>query len=305
MLKSLSLNNFSLFSIADFEFSKGLNIFCGDNGTGKSSAIRLCYAVENCLFNAGAEAFGKISMQDYLFAKINSSLSWNFKAKEISHLANFNAPDYAKAQISIRHDDCERDVAFSFDNINSGSFAIDLSPTKTLNKRPIWIDPYFSLSNFPDPTCRDLSETDKKVIEEICEKIVMQIKSSVGSGVDIDQFGRCYLKETEEPLYFSCFSEPIIRILVILRMVKTGAVFGGNYLFLDCSDSDMDIKFKKCFAETICSLAQIGTQIFLSTQSDRMIESISEYRDQKNIDCKYFMHLRDSKGNIFVKYKNG
>ena len=46
MLKSLHVSNFTVFADARFEFSPGLNVLVGTNGTGKTHVLKLGYAVE-------------------------------------------------------------------------------------------------------------------------------------------------------------------------------------------------------------------------------------------------------------------
>ena len=45
MLKQLKIENFTVFTEADFEFSPGLNVIVGENGTGKSHVLKLAYSV--------------------------------------------------------------------------------------------------------------------------------------------------------------------------------------------------------------------------------------------------------------------
>lgn len=45
MLKTLTLKNFTVFPTAELEFSPGLNVIVGENGTGKSHLLKLGYAV--------------------------------------------------------------------------------------------------------------------------------------------------------------------------------------------------------------------------------------------------------------------
>ena len=40
----LYLNNFTVFNTLNIEFSKGVNIFIGENGTGKTHLLKLLYA---------------------------------------------------------------------------------------------------------------------------------------------------------------------------------------------------------------------------------------------------------------------
>ncbi len=43
MLKTLHIRQFTVFQDARFEFSNGLNVIVGDNGTGKTHVLKLGY----------------------------------------------------------------------------------------------------------------------------------------------------------------------------------------------------------------------------------------------------------------------
>ena len=53
MLNKLHSENFTVFRKADLEFSSGLNVITGDNGSGKSHLLKLGYAILKTL-----ESFG-------------------------------------------------------------------------------------------------------------------------------------------------------------------------------------------------------------------------------------------------------
>lgn len=53
MLKTLHMENFTVFSKADLQFSSGLNVIIGENGTGKSHLLKLGYTILKTL-----ESFG-------------------------------------------------------------------------------------------------------------------------------------------------------------------------------------------------------------------------------------------------------
>ena len=46
MLNRLHVQNFTVFADATFEFSPGLNVIVGTNGTGKSHVLKLAYAAQ-------------------------------------------------------------------------------------------------------------------------------------------------------------------------------------------------------------------------------------------------------------------
>ncbi len=49
MLKRLKIQNFTCFPEAELEFSKGLNVIVGENGTGKSHILKLGYTALRAL----------------------------------------------------------------------------------------------------------------------------------------------------------------------------------------------------------------------------------------------------------------
>ena len=93
----LYLNNFTVFKTLNIEFSKGLNIFIGENGTGKTHLLKLLYA-------ACKAAEPQISFPQKL---VNCMLPDNYK---ISRLVNRDAKD-AKIVISAEEQGLEEKVS--------------------------------------------------------------------------------------------------------------------------------------------------------------------------------------------------
>jgi predicted ATPase len=300
MLKRVHLKNFCAFSEADFQFSKNINVFIGDNGTCKSSLLKLCHAAESASFSADKFVMSKSTAHEYFSSKFKSNLTWAFRAKEISHLANFNAEDYALANVIIEFEDENQTIEASFNNISASSFSLKRMPSKLVENKPIWIDFATSVLSMPDPTCVEIHPTIKDKVNEICEDIACDLRKIVGKTVSIDHFGRCCLIETAEPLNPNCFSESIAIMLVLLRLIKTGAVFGSGQLFLDSPDANFGPKLTKTLSKTICALSESGVQVFLATQKNSMLEEIQSASTEKEMNCKFFLHQISENGMVRV-----
>ena len=93
----LYLNNFTVFKTLNIEFSKGVNIFIGENGTGKTHLLKLLYA-------ACKAAEPQISFPQKL---VNCMLPDNY---QISRLVNRDAKD-AKIVISAEEQGLEEKVS--------------------------------------------------------------------------------------------------------------------------------------------------------------------------------------------------
>lgn len=95
-LRSLNIENFSAFKNLDMDFNKGINVFIGENGTGKTHLMKLMYA-------ACQAAEPKTSFSQKL---VNCILPDDYK---ISHLVHKGAE---KTSIQIEGWDEERGITF-------------------------------------------------------------------------------------------------------------------------------------------------------------------------------------------------
>lgn len=83
MLNTLTLQNFTVFKDVDLQFSPGLNVFIGENGTGKSHLLKLAYAI----FRALSAFDGKEPAQEVATRTIAQHLVQVFCADSLGHLA--------------------------------------------------------------------------------------------------------------------------------------------------------------------------------------------------------------------------
>lgn len=54
-VKTLTLSNFMLFENAEFNWSKNINVICGENSTGKTTLLKVMYSVLKPLGNGYKE----------------------------------------------------------------------------------------------------------------------------------------------------------------------------------------------------------------------------------------------------------
>ncbi|MBR6075096.1 MAG: AAA family ATPase, partial [Victivallales bacterium] len=63
MIQQLDVENFTVFKKAAFEFGSQLNIFIGENGTGKTQILKLIYAVVT-MFSKSQELNQPVKLKD-------------------------------------------------------------------------------------------------------------------------------------------------------------------------------------------------------------------------------------------------
>lgn len=84
-LKRLKIGNFAAFRQADLTFAKGLNVFVGENGTGKTLLMRLPYAVMRLL--ADLSRSGELPAKSVLQRRIAEKIVAVARPESLGRLA--------------------------------------------------------------------------------------------------------------------------------------------------------------------------------------------------------------------------
>ena len=143
MLKTLEIKNFTCFPEAKLEFSPGLNVIVGENGTGKSHLLKLGYAVLRSLKNVqktpAKEAYGR---------DLASHLVALFKPDSFGRLAS-RIQGRRRCEVAAEVSDVVI-LSFNFSTQSSDIANIDIFDfKKPLQAKPLFIPPKEVLSIYP------------------------------------------------------------------------------------------------------------------------------------------------------------
>ena len=95
MLRALEIKNFTVFEEAKLEFSPGLNVVIGENGTGKSHLLKLGYSMMQVSFESGV--VGLLGSEQ---ERITRQLRSVFHTEKLGNLISYRARNL-KGEISI------------------------------------------------------------------------------------------------------------------------------------------------------------------------------------------------------------
>src|SRR5271156_2678539 len=113
MLRSLSIENLTVFPKANLEFGRNLNVIIGENGTGKTHVLKVAYAAIAANARRGGdpsqEPFTKASLQTAIAEKLRGV----FRPDEPGRLAR-RARGHSKCLLDYRFDPPEFNLEFTF-----------------------------------------------------------------------------------------------------------------------------------------------------------------------------------------------
>jgi energy-coupling factor transporter ATP-binding protein EcfA2 len=320
MLKTLTLKNFTVFSVARFQFGSRLNVFIGENGMGKTHLLKLLYSILAASWEQGrkpgAEAPSKNAFQPPLADKLVNV----FRPESLGRLAR-RKQGRERCDIQTTFSTSALNIDFGFATNSKSEVAIDRLPGKWIDVAPAYLPTRELLSIYPnfvsmyqghylefEETWRDTclllgAPSLKGPRESRAAELLEPIEAAMGGKIVLDNNGRFYLNvpgsgKMEIPLV----AEGLRKLGMLARLVATGALIDKGYLFWDEPEANLNPRVIRKVASTIVDLANSGIQVFVATHSLfllREMEILLAQQKTKPTDVRFF-GLHSGEGGIEV-----
>lgn len=285
-IERIQMTNFTVFESFDLHFASGINVFIGENGTGKTHIMKLIYAAckaGNPRVSFSQKIVGVFLPDDY---KINRLIS---KKK--------NAP--AEVKIFGQSKDSAKTLTIDFDNKTKKWDAVVKNKTnweeEFTNTEAVFIPAKEILSNSYnlisanektnvqfDDTYIDIihsakvnmAEDDSKYFKPILAQLVEIMEGKVLFDKEKDKF---YITYRNSKLEFNLVAEGIRKMGLIWQLVNNGILKEGSVLFWDEPEANINPKYIPLLVDVMVALQSNGVQVFISTHD----YTLAKYLDIK------------------------
>lgn len=284
MLTRLTLENFTLFQSVDFRFSKQLNVIHGVNGTGKTHVLKLAYALQHVLASPPSTSRDFSPTKVELQRTIAEELVEVFRPDSLGRLAT-RIRGRSRATVSAKFVKQGHRTSFSFQTASRAKVILDKTPTRWLDKPPVYLPTRELLSIYPgfvslfdthtlefERTWRDLcvllgAPLSKGVKEKRISEILRLIGDVMGGRIELDRSGRFYLVDERGRIEMHLVAEGMRKLAMLARLVATGSLSDKGCLLWDEPEANLNPRLVRKVAEVLVALAAQGTQIFVATHS--------------------------------------
>jgi predicted ATPase len=315
MLKALHLKNFTVFPDVNLTFGNGLNVFVGENGSGKTHILKAAYSViaVSAQKNGGAGTPAKSHLETALADKLQGV----FRPDRLGRLVN-RQRGRSKLDVSCGFDNPDLDLKFSVSTLSK--VKVTKAPRARAEKLPVFlptrelltISPGFvslyETTHLPfEETWRDTcillgSPLAKGKREDRIKQLLAPLETAMGGKVELDKAGRFYLNLATGSMEMHLVAEGLRKLATVARLIATGSLFDKGYLFWDEPESNLNPKIIKAVALTILQVAKSGIQVFIATHSLFLLRELHILRERqfKDLDAKCFgLHLAED-GSVSV-----
>lgn len=313
-VESVSLERFSVFERAHIDFSTGLNVFIGANGTGKSHLMKLLYSVLKTQETARKDG---IDDKQRIAARLKEKLAGVFQpdGKEPHRLIRRQVGQ-ASTTVALEASGGE----FSFKLTRSGNLTVEsdslegVKPSLFIPSREAiamyhgFIDAYDKRELSFDETyydlCKALSGRPAKGprLKKAAE-LVKPLEEILGGKVSIEG-GRFQVYSSDGVLEAHLLAEGFRKIAGLVHLINNGSLMANGTLFWDEPEANLNPRLITRIAKTLRILADRGVQVFVATHDYLLSHELSlavEYQTKPKVPTRFFAFQRDDSGPVSVQ----
>lgn len=316
-IKSVKLENYTVFEDISISFCEGINVFIGENATGKTHLLKLLYAA--CRSNRQDTDFGykivrTMMPDDFRIARLMTRMPGNHQAR-IKICASGNETK-AENQLSLSFDNKTKGWAAytkgkeAWEKAFAGNSSIFI-PAKEILSHSYKLAAATSVDNVRfDDTYIDIINSAKIDIamgknpvarSAMLKKIEKMTNGQVIYHAEKDEF---YLKKGNSKQEFNLVAEGIKKVGLLWLLAKNGTLEKGSVLFWDEPEANINPSYISTVAELLLELQRNGVQIFLSTHNYFLAKYIDIKKSKEDLVSYYSLFRRSEKEGVRCEKSN-
>lgn len=300
-IKSAHLQNFTVFEKLEVEFSKGINVVIGTNGTGKTHILKAMYGICEVINNSNevydlSQLYFSVNPVELIRTRENPNLKTFIKLKfEKDNDATFNIIMHEGKKIAADG------VSYNLTDFKMKSIFIPakemLSHSKGFlalyNKYKIPFDKTYIdiIVNAELPEERETSELNEALLETI---------SKVIGGKVLHENGTFYIvKNNGNKIEFPIEAEGLRKFGLLWKLIKNGLLEDGTVLFWDEPEANINPELMPILVELMLELERKGVQLFIATHS----YNLAKYLEIKRTSTEQVLyhHLHQTEQGVKVE----
>jgi len=299
-LTNLKLRNFTVFENADFAFAAGINVFIGENATGKSHLLKVIYALLDAARVSPAQSPDEL-VKERLASVFLPAL------KKVGRLVRVGAEGSCTLAIKSDHGETHAslnnhgDVGLTLHRWDPMPQAVYLPARDVLAMYEGFAPLYKSTELSFDQTYYDLCvalqrQYPRGDAKGPADELAAPLLSLLGGKVELDG-PRFYVDLGNGPHEAHLVAEGLRKIATLAHLVSNGSIEQGSVLLWDEPETNLNPRLLAKLAGALRGLAARGVQIFLATHDFLLSHKLSlaaEYGTPSDLDVRFFSLHRET-----------
>lgn len=300
MIKNLYLNSFTCFGESTFTFCKGINVFIGRNGTGKTHIMKSLVALmkANALFEQSTS-----KTKDKFGDLFTEKLLGYFKPDTLGHLVNKYGTGTASVKVALESGElaCTFGEKASLAKTDNNAYIpqphfIYIPPREMFSLFEGFISLYEKREISFDETYLDLAKAmDAAPLKNEALREVQDMLSPLQEKWKIKVLrkgNRFYVIDDDKEYEAHLVAEGLRKMATILYLCINGELKPNSVLFWDEPESNMNPTLISIIVDLLVELAKkYNVQIFVSTHDyllSHKLSMMAEYAPDESPEMRFF-----------------
>lgn len=309
-LTRVRLERFTAFSHLDLKLSRGINVFVGKNGTGKTHLMKVCYAA--CEASKPDVNFTEKLVRVFL---PSGRRPGRLVKRQVGR---------AMGTVEVRRDGRKLSASFSTLVKTAASDKVRVAGLPAWKKdriESVYIPVKEMLASAPG--FRSLYEARETHFEEVYKDILDRAYLPMLRGPMDEQRrrlmarlqseieGRVFVENEEFFLYnkqgnleFSLLAEGIRKLALLWLLIQNGVLQSGSVLFWDEPETNLNPKLFGVVMDILLELQRAGMQVFLATHDYVVLEELDLRKREMDDVAFHSLHRNEIAGEIACNTAN-
>ena len=294
MIEKIKIKNLTVFEELEIATNYPINVFIGENGTGKTQLLKFIYMILNFdntyNLDRNASAF-PITIKNFFGSGLDSitDLLNNKKEEDAYFILHHEKEDLG---YNIMHSLLNEliDVVLGNWNFYGNSIYIPAKNMLTHSKGlPAMKKEYGSNMPFDETYINIIekaSKWNKQEIPEIAKEIVLILEDIMDGVVKIVNEVFYIKKRNGRMISFDFEAEGLKKIGLLWQLLMNESITEGSILLWDEPEANLNPNLTSIIANILLELSRNGVQIFLSTHSYFLAEYLDVLEHEEN-ECMF------------------
>jgi len=309
MIKKIKFEKFTAFDSLDIDFSPGINVFIGENGTGKTHILKTIYSAcditkskkgfadkINDVFYPSAKQIGRLVKRSTTSIKGSVEIKRVVKEQEMSlklSLTNHTMTP-KKAKISGTYKQWMETQMESVyipvkDMMANAAGFRSLYAMRNLHFEEVYAD---IIDRAFLPALKGPTENKRRKILDILQQAM--------DGKVILKNEEFFLKNKQGELEFTLLAEGFRKLGLLWLLIQNGTLLSGSSLFWDEPETNLNPRLMKTVVDILIELQRLGVQIFISTHDYVLLKEFDLAVNSKDNIFYHSLYHNKELNNIIV-----
>lgn len=320
-IRRLKMENFMLFSDTEIDWSKNINIICGENSTGKTTLLKVMYSVLKPISKISSDMIKEAEEKMFVdklqgvFRPDEMKIGRLVSRKQGSNRTDFSVTLEKDQKVSVGFGNRQENHA----DINNecvkqkNKFDVIYIPTKemistTEHFASLYEEYHIGFEEMYYDLAKLLARPLSKGPNTNEQNAVLKSFEEIMKGQIVQKDNKFYLKvKGEGEFEMGLLSDGYRKLSMIVYLILSGSLTKNSILFWDEPETNMNPKMIRPIVQAIVALAKMGVQIFVTThdyfvqQEFNMLTVYPELNPDK-LDIRFMSLYKDAETNE-LKYE--